>query len=388
LRTDLHNDAAASVPEPWVRRRACPFFATFGATVALFLSLVAWWLYSPGQDHIASISLNGDGSWYHNYEVGFEIQDQEILYHNIGASISNARKADIIFLGWSKLIFGLDWRLFESFEQPHQLKMFNMGLAAISSGEFSLQIIRKWGLHPKMWVINADLDYRDIRASFFFNELSPAAFGTGAPARVVNYSRLRALKNVLGRNIRWRIKMARGVLPEYDSYRSAKTGNWWLDKWVNHHSASNPPIRPMKLVFAAGKPKMVERDDPSCPALPAEIGAAKRYLEAIGGTTVLIQVPSALACAQRVHELASAIGVSSFTVDPTLFTSNDGGGHLDAVSARKYSTMLFAWLEQLPEFRELFPAPDKATIPPPADMSAPSAGCNLVLNDDPCSARD
>jgi hypothetical protein len=77
---------------------------------------------------------------------------------------------------------------------------------------------------------------------------------------------------------------------------------------------------------------------------------------------VLIQVPSAFACAQRVHEIAAAVGVSSFTVDPTLFSNNDGGGHLDAVSARRYSTVLFAWLEQLPEFQRLFPASDGAKI--------------------------
>jgi hypothetical protein len=56
----------------------------------------------------------------------------------------------------------------------------------------------------------------------------------------------------------------------------------------------------------------------------------------------------------RIHELAAALGVPSFTVDPTQFTSNDGGGHLDARGARKYSTMFFAWLEQQPEFQRLF----------------------------------
>jgi hypothetical protein len=69
----------------------------------------------------------------------------------------------------------------------------------------------------------------------------------------------------------------------------------------------------------------------------------------------LIQIPSAFACAQRVHELASAVGAPAFTVDPTQFTSIDGGGHLDSVSAQEYSRQLFAWLAQLPEFQKLFP---------------------------------
>jgi hypothetical protein len=144
-----HYDAAAAAELP-VRQGAWPFFGTFGVTFALLLSLVACWIYSPGQDHFASISLNGDDTWYHNYEIAFENQDQEIFYHNIGLSIENARQADIIFLGTSRILFGLDERVFDAFEQKHQLKMFNMGLAGIPYVEFSLRIIRKYGLHPKL----------------------------------------------------------------------------------------------------------------------------------------------------------------------------------------------------------------------------------------------
>jgi hypothetical protein len=51
--------------------------------------------------------------------------------------------------------------------------------------------------------------------------------------------------------------------------------------------------------------------------------------------------------------LASAIGARSFTVDPEPFTSGDGGGHLDLNGSRKYTALFFAWLEQLPAFRQL-----------------------------------
>jgi hypothetical protein len=196
-----------------------------------------------------------------------------------------------------------------------------------------------------------------LRYSFFFERLvGPESFGSGAPDRVVNYSRLRAYKNVVGRNLRWRLKMAAGLLG-HDLYRSAKTGNWHLDGWPNYASETNPPIKPLEHYFVNGVRAQRDRTDPACPALPAEVESAKTYLAAIGGAAFLIQVPSAFACAQRTHELATAIGVTSFTVDPVLFTSIDGGGHLDGVSARKYSTMLFTWLEQLPEFQKLFPAP-------------------------------
>jgi hypothetical protein len=323
--------------------------------LALCISLAFLWTYSPGQDHLASISLDGDGTWFHNYEIAREIQDQEIFYHGIGHSIDNLRQADIVFLGWSRLIFGLDWRLFEEFERKHHLKMFNMGLAGVFSGEFSLRIIRKWGLHPKLWVINTDRDLKDYRTGFFYMDMASAdLFRAGVLTRVVTYNKAQSLKNVIGRNIRWRVKMATGLL-KYDPYRSATSGNWYLDNWPNYIPVIPSPMKPVELSVVDGIFRETERVDWSCPVMPEEVQGAKDYIKAIGGEVILIQVPSKYACPQRVHQLADAVGVPSFTVDATPFTSPDGGSHLDRAGSHMYSTMLFEWLEQLPEFRRLFP---------------------------------
>jgi hypothetical protein len=338
--SDAHIEGRELAPQIRTRRQITRYWSAFAGTVALMSMLVLSWTYEPGQDHAGSISLKGDGSWFHNYQPAFEIQDQEIFYHGIGHSIANAQRADIIFLGPSYLVFGIDWRVFEEFEQKHHIKMFNLGFAGVGSGEFSLRLMQKWGLHPKMWIIHAEM-YQGNFAFSFFNMVLPdyRAFGAGSPARVVKVTWMRAFLTAFGRNIQWRMKIAAGLL-EHDSYRSATTGNWYLDNWLYHIRDDNPAIK--------------SRVSQTCPENPDEIAAAKPYLEAIGGQTILIQVPSVNSCAQRIHELAAALGVPSFTVDPTQFTSNDGGGHLDARGARKYSTMLFAWLEQQPEFQRLF----------------------------------
>jgi hypothetical protein len=336
---EQHIDREQAWPQVPTRRQVSRYWSAFATTIALLLLLAVWGVYSRGEDHIAAIPLNGDGTWYNNYEVEFEIQDNDILFHGIGHSIQSAQQADIIFLGTSRSLFGMDWRLFEHFEQKHHLKMFNMALAGVPSGEFALRVIRKWGLNPKMWVIDLHAG-SGVDSFFYISLISAKGFGTSATARVINYSRVRAFKNVLGRNIRWRLKLARGLLKS-DPYRSAKTGNWYLDNWPNYASDRNPRI---KLT-----------DDQFCPAPSEEVADAKRYVEAIGGVVVLVQVPSAFSCAQRVNEIASALAVPALTVDATQLSSPDGGGHLDAISARKYTTMFFAWLEQLPEFRSLFP---------------------------------
>jgi hypothetical protein len=332
-----------------------PFWFAFATSLALLVALMVWWNYTPGQDHIASISLNGDATWYLNYEIGFEIQEQEILYHGIGNSIPNAQQADIIFLGWSRQLFAIDWQIFDEFERTHHVKMFNLGLAGLHSGEMPLRIIRKHGLRPKLWIINADRDLKDFRSGFFYMTTdSGAAFGRAMVNRVISSSRNVALRNVLARNVRWRLKMALGLLPNAP-YRSARSGNWFLENWPRSSPETNSAITLKGLSYVDGVARTTDRVDFTCPAAPEEFAGAREYAKAIGGEVILIQVPSSFACAERVHELASALGAPVFTVDPTQFTSYDGGGHLDRIGARKYSTMFFDWLAQLPEFQRLFP---------------------------------
>ena len=86
------------------QRQLARYWLAFVVTIALLFMLTAWWIHSPGQDHIASIPLNGDGTWFHNYEIGFEIQDNDIFFHSIGHSIQNAQQADIIILGSSRAL--------------------------------------------------------------------------------------------------------------------------------------------------------------------------------------------------------------------------------------------------------------------------------------------
>jgi hypothetical protein len=327
------------------------YWLGFCATLALLFLLTSWWVHSTGQDHIGAITLRGDSAWYYNYAPGFEIQDQDIFYHGIGQSIENARNADIIFLGWSKLLFGLDWRQFDAFAQKHQVKMFNMGFAGVESGEFARLIIHKFGLRPKLWIINADNDLHEAQAGFFSSSLSS---GAGLPAStVLKYGSLWSYKNVIGRNIRWRLQRVHGSAKLW-SYRSVKTGNWYLDDWPNH-THQNPPIKLRELHRTGpASVNVTERVNFSCPAIPEEVAAAQRYLTDIGGTAVLIQLPNQFSCAQRVQEMAKALEIPALTVDEIQFTTVDGG-HLDSAGAQKYSKALFAWLEELPEFQRLFP---------------------------------
>src|SRR5947209_4045503 len=109
------------------------FWIGFTAAFALLGAVAAGSLYSPGEDHLGAIPVGKDPSSFLNYEVGYEVQDPEILFHEIGRSIENARAADIIFVGWSRLVFAMDPDAFDAFSRKHHVRMYNLGLAGVPS---------------------------------------------------------------------------------------------------------------------------------------------------------------------------------------------------------------------------------------------------------------
>jgi hypothetical protein len=304
-------------------------------------SLVGWLLlvsvfsYSPGQDHFGAITLPSGSQWYANYVISeTEIQDTDILFHNIGRSIENVRRADIVFLGSSRVLFGIDGQTFDAFAQRYGIKMFNLAFAGVKSGEFSRLLIHKWDIHPPIWVIDLYAGPPDNFSSSFFNLSRMGLFETYS---IGEWGKFEAYANVGIRNLRWRVKMAFG-LEQPSSYRSSETGNWYLDRWPNR--------------LRTDMPKMANAESP-CAAESKEIEAASKFIHEIGGDVVVTQVPSKFSCYKRAQEIASALGVPLFAPDPSEFSTTDGGGHLDEISSTKYSKDFFAWLEQIPTFRRL-----------------------------------
>jgi hypothetical protein len=317
---------------------------------ALIGSLIGWavivgmFCYSGGQDHFAAIPLNGNGNWYGNYVIkDMQILDSDIYFHGIGRSIEHARAADLLFLGTSRVVFGLNWRVFDAFAQKHQVGMFNMGFAGVMSANFSRMLIHRWDLKPRLWVIDIYADPTNSFASSFFN---PAA-GLGAfESPSIARDKIEAYANVGITDLRWRVKMALGI-DEPASYRSDETGNWYVDRWPNYLRTDLPKM---------GKGKT------DCPADPREISAARNLVDEIGGDILLTQTPSIFSCQQRVHEIADALGAPFFAPDPLGYSTTDGGGHLDGISSARYSAELFAWMEKTDQFQRLVEAPPHRTL--------------------------
>jgi hypothetical protein len=227
------------------RRYLTVFFSSVVAILAVFVlaGLINWTTLS-WRDHFGQLTLDGDDHWYRNFEYLHtqEMQDRDVLFQGIGASISNLKQADIVILGHSVLEFGLEQDQIKEFERKYNIRIFNLTMPGVASGEFSRLLIKKWDVHPKIWIINAD----DYPTNFFEPSLQDF-FTTGRNSidAIVHSSWWTGYQNAVVRNTRYTIEMAAfRDLPDF-------VRNWFFPSFINHPkspvytnhpNAGDPPI--------------------------------------------------------------------------------------------------------------------------------------------------
>ena len=314
--------------------------AIWGVAVAAFLGT------SSNADHLGAIPLRGDYSWYLDFGGSFvpEIQDEDLFDHNIGNSIAEAKEADIVFLGPSFVAYALDPDLLRQFGKKNGIRLYNMSFIGIRGGEFSREIIKRWNLHPKLWIINVD----DQFIHFFSRSLDLTLGPRTVAIPAANYGRLRGWLAAVGRNMRWRI--------EY--------------KWVSWRTGSSPEPQGIYRrpddggVYLGFNPKYTASDNrlipvgrnQDCHASGTVIDVGRDYLSDIGGHSILMLVPHSQYCPQQARELAQALGVEAMLAPDANYTTVDGGGHLDHAGAVAFTRFILSSLEQSATFRALFPA--------------------------------
>jgi hypothetical protein len=344
IKAELYSQARFS-PRSYHRYLGCMALAILCLCVAIFA-----WGRSGERDHFASTPLRGSADWYENYEglVTRQMQDRDIFFHNVGHSIENARRADIIVLGHSVLEFALINQQIEEFEQKYQIRIFNLVMPGLASGAFVRKVIKRWDIKPRIWIVNTD----DHPANFFNDAMDDfAASGSSAVQQIAKTSRVVGFFNVARRDIRWAAERAaarylpaaaaRGLLQYYDSgistWRSAANGNYNLEQV----SVYNQPHDPIKLIR-----------DQDCHVNAWEIEKARAFFADIGGTPILINVPYERWCPQRVRELADALGVETIMTADANYSVFDGT-HMDKSGGEKYTKFLLNALQHSDSFRRL-----------------------------------
>jgi hypothetical protein len=264
--------------------------------------------HAATRDHFMAARFEGDIKTYRafsNFPIP-EIQDRDVYFHNIGHSIEEAKKADIIILGHSVWLYALDDEQVRAFNAKHGVHLFNMASAGNSSGDFIREVIKRWDIRPRLWVINDD----DEAVSFFHPGIDDAAAtGSASSINIVKTSRMKGFTLAFARNIRWSIADLVEYLPagirdrvfptfasRFQAWRSIETGDWLFPAGGVYDRSDDP-------VFVA--------PTRACPLTDAEIKWTRTFVEDIGGRVILTLVPYARWCPQRVKDVASALGIEA-----------------------------------------------------------------------------
>jgi hypothetical protein len=329
-------------------QRECVYLALLAGIVGLVVAVAFFYFWAQDSDHLTAVTRSGATSWYQDLAGNHvtEIQDQDLFFHNIGRSVDSARHADIIILGSSLVSFAISEQVIrERLEKPYGLKFYNMAFVGVASGEFSRRIIEKYGLRPRLWIINAD---DGGGGGNFFGRNLTRAFGADVkeiPA--VGYGGARARYEIMRRNLRWRfeefgaasrlIPARTGVIPMF--YRSDETGAADMSSFPHFLEAGNSRVKMTR--------------DPDCHTSPEIIANARDFVQSLGAPVVLTLVPNFRGCLTQMREVAQAVGLEVAQPERTDYSSWDGGGHLDKAGSIAFTDDLVTALEKTSAFQTL-----------------------------------
>lgn len=298
-----------------------------------------------------------DNSWHLSYFTSKDNRrvslDHDIYYYGIGSSIQNAKKADILILGHSLVLFGLDWKVAERFSRDTGLTLFNMAFASEPKSLFSRDIIMKYNLRPKVLLVHLFLFY-PRHGEYFLSIESPQYSDHARNAKSSNL--LKSLKTVLAANVQFRLDNYLSCFKSFVpykaflekpfslAYRSSKTGFWYND------NSALGKFWPERLTL-----HQEDVQTSPCPAKCDEIALAKDFVREMsdrGTKVVFFLVPCR--CLQSTTQIASAVGVPSIMPILDGLSFYDGvGGHLSEQGAIRYSKHFFDELKRIPLIRDM-----------------------------------
>lgn len=269
-----------------------------------------------------------DPTWFPVFYRGGEHMDQTIFWNGFGESIESARRADVLLLGTSQILFAVRAHEMRAFEKRSGLSIFNLGFPFGEGYAFPLKLIERFDLRPAVVVVN-------VTEFFKHGESIPAAKairdGWWTGFTTVLEERLAAVV--------WPV--ASRVLPSYLATRASKgilrsseSGAWMPMRWPHAHRR------------VGARPVPTEIDYPS----------ARRFRRALatrGIALVLTCTPSVMQdCPPAaMRKIAAEIGATAVvpTVDRPLWTTDFA--HLCPLSGKRFGRALLREVEKHPAVR-------------------------------------
>lgn len=299
------------------------------------------------QQLIVQAQRPSDGDHYLANDMGGHIDHHVLFFGTDPEVLERMRAADVLFLGNSRIMFGLRPEELRPFFAAQGLRYYVMGFGYREGDRFPLAIIRKFDLRPRLVVINADgffnaglSEWADVvnrDTPFAARKLQVEAEAAHEVRRVVHHLVPNWLRIFGTPGLGFR----RGFI----AFRSRADGTWDISPWPEGtHGFTDRPL-------AGG------------PLARGEIAAARAFkqeLDERGSQLVLTRVPSPEPMpGAGPATFAELLGVPLVTATvPALTTPDDS--HLSQGSARDWTRAFLAALA--PTLRGL--RQDDAARPP------------------------
>lgn len=271
-------------------------------------------------------------SYFYADAWNFELS-QPVLYHDLGSSIDNARRADILFIGNSRLQLGIREEFILPLAEKEDVSIFSIGSGHSEGVAFALDVIRKHDLRPKIVVIFGG---------------SHAYHGgySGVAQATKRMSRWDAIKlwveTAASWNLRYRLHRAipkvdlfrRGITSRYIIYRSELTG-WW--KPATERNGAYPTS------YSEGAD--------AYPRILPLVKEIRQELTERGSLFIASVIPYRRTDDRYLHYLGKELNIS--IVHPRLEDLETAdGSHLNRTSAERFTNAFWQEFIALPEVRE------------------------------------
>ena len=254
------------------------------------------------------------------------------LYYDIGPSIENARKADILVVGNSRSQLGIREPLFDAAKELG-LRAFNLGVGHADGSSFALDLIKRHNLRPKVIIVNGG-------SSIFYGGYSKWA------RKAMSMGEWNARKKIWEGTVGWWVKSKlHSFIPRVEYFKGRLTSHW-----VHYRSTDNgwwrnvlEPRRGYPISFVDKKPSD-----------PRSVPRATEFVEemkARGSVVVLTTAPYRKANLNHLEHLSELLKIS-YVLPPLEGLKTADSSHLNFESAQRFTSDLWDRLIALPEVKE------------------------------------
>jgi hypothetical protein len=291
----------------------------------LFAATAGAWTLAPELARPRNISRaeRPSDDYYLAHDHGGHVDHHVLYFGTDAAALDHLRRADVLFLGNSRLMFAARPRVLDAFFEPRGLRYYVLGFGFREADRFPLAIIEKLDLRPRLVIVNADGFFQDSLSDFARTVIKDTAFGAwkfsaeaeaGHEVRRALHQLVPNYVDLLGRpGFPWRRELV--------IYRSRRNGTWQLSPWepgttaVGARSLTHPSLG------------------------PREQRAARRFkaaMDARGIAMVVTHVPTPRPFGGGPALFAERLGVPLVVAHPGGLLTEDGD-HLDEASAIAWS---------------------------------------------------